>query len=320
MGRIDDALRRAGTPRRDIEQQKNATAGPFVSPWTVGDGEFKAEPPLAAPLRTAPILPPAALPMRIAAAQSLDAPLIDRLASGWRERVAIGPNSNPVVVDQFRRLAATLLHVRRSEPLRTIMVTSAIPSDGKSLTAFNLALVLSESYRRRVLLVEGDLRRPAIASAVGIPVGAGLTEALKATDDRKATLVQLTETLALLPAGRPESDPLSSLASARLQTLLQDASDKFEWVIVDTPPLALTTDASLMCPLVDAVLLVVRASRTPDAAVKQAIETLGRDRILGVVLNGGEEAQTSGYEYYSADVAYDAPTVGQASRRDLSII
>jgi protein-tyrosine kinase len=316
MGRIDEALRRAGTPRRESEPQKAGTAGPFVSPWTFGDGEFRAE-------RVMPVAPVSSpVPIHIAVPQHSERPLIDRIASGWRERVAFGPGSNPVLVDQFRRLAATLLHVRRSEPLRTIMVTSAVPADGKTLTAFNLALVLSESFRRRVLLVEGDLRRPAISKAAGIPLGPGLTEALKATDDRKATLVQLTETLALLPAGRPESDPLSSLASVRLQALLQDASEKFEWVIVDTPPLALTTDASLMCPLVDAALLVVRAGATPHADVTKAIETLGRDRILGVVLNASEEAVASQYGYYSSEASEDFGRIGTAldASSDLSII
>jgi capsular exopolysaccharide synthesis family protein len=226
---------------------------------------------------------------------------IERFAAGWRERLAIGANSDPQLADQFRRLAATLLHVQRSEKLSTIMVTSALAADGKTLTALNLSLVLSESYRRRVLLVEGDLRRPAISRVSGVPAGTGLNEALKSHDDRKPSLIQLTETLTLLPAGHPDSDPLSTLTSPRLQALLQDAAEKFDWVIVDTPPLALTTDATLLCPLVDAVLLVVRAGRTPLESIQRAVDALGRDRILGVVLNASEQAEDSnGYEYYAA--------------------
>ncbi len=185
------------------------------------------------------------------------------------------------------------------------MVTSALAADGKTMTAVNLSLVLSEAYRRRVLLVEGDLRRPAISRAAGVPAGPGLSEALKAHDDRKPSLVQLTDTLTLLPAGQPDSDPLSGLTSARLQALIQDASEKFDWVIVDTPPLAATTDATLLCPLVEAVLLVVRAGRTPLEGVKQAIDALGRDRILGVVLNASDQAEAGTYEYYSDDADAD---------------
>jgi receptor protein-tyrosine kinase len=240
---------------------------------------------------------------------------VERFAAGWRERLAIGGNSHAVLADQFRRLAATLLHVRRSEKLRAVMVTSALPADGKTLTAVNLSLVLSESYRRRVLLVEGDLRRPAISRVAGVPMGPGLSEALTSPEDKQPSLVQLTETLTLLPAGQPDSDPLSVLASARLQVLLQDASEKFDWVIVDAPPLAATTDATLLCPLVDAVLLVVRAGRTPLEGVRQAVEALGRDRILGIVLNGIEEAESVGYGYeYSSDVS------GAAESRSLASI
>ena len=147
-----------------------------------------------------------------------------------------------------------------------------------------------------MLLIEGDLRRPAIAAAANLPPGDGLSEALKAADDRKVPLIQLTDTLTLLPAGRPDPDPLSGLTSPRMQRLLQEASEQFDWVILDTPPLGATADAGLLCPLVDAAILVVRAGRTPHAAVQAAIETLGRERILGVVLNAVDHEVASGYD------------------------
>jgi capsular exopolysaccharide synthesis family protein len=301
MGRIDDALRRAENGRRDLDVPRSIGPGPFVSPWGSGEVELKGE-------RSAPAALPA-LALRHTAAPLFSAPA-ERFDAEWRERLAVGPGENSILADQFRRLAATLLHVQRTERLRSVMVTSALPEDGKTLTAINLAMVLSASYRRRVLLVEGDFRRPAISRAAGIPVGPGLSEALKAHDDRKAPLIQLSETLTLLPAGRPDSDPLSALTSSRLQALFQDAAENFDWVIVDTPPLGATTDASLLCPLVDAALLVVRVGRTPLSAVRQAIDTLGRDRILGVVMNGSDEAQAARYDYSPTDV-----TVNEASLR-----
>jgi protein-tyrosine kinase len=292
MGRIDEAFRRAGGIRREQELPR-AGSGPFVSPWSAAEGEFRAERPSTTTLQAPP-------PLRVATPQlPKTSAAVERFAAGWRERLAIGAQSNPVLADQFRRLAGTLLHLQRTENLRTLMVTSALAADGKTMTAVNLSLVLSEAYRRRVLLVEGDLRRPAISRAAGVPAGPGLSEALKSHDDRRPSLVQLTDTLTLLPAGQPDSDPLSGLTSGRLQALIQDASEKFDWVIVDTPPLAATTDATLMCPLVGAVLLVVRAGVTPLEGVKQAVDALGRDRILGVVLNASDQAEVGTYEYYS---------------------
>src|SRR5262245_29624538 len=198
MGRIDEALRRSGRTRRD--PLPRGTDGPFVSPWSPTETDFNGEG--VATIAPAPPAPKRTLHQRL---EPNWAPL-QSFASGWRERLAIGRQSNAVLADQFRRLAATLLHVQRGEKLRTVMVTSAHAADGKTLTAVNLALVLSESYRRRVLLVEGDLRRPAISRVAGVAIGPGLNEALKADDDRQPSLVRLTETLTLLPAGQPSAD------------------------------------------------------------------------------------------------------------------
>ena len=310
MGRIDEALRRAGRPRRDQELHRPA-GGLFVSPWSAADGDFAGE-------RVSTVAPPPAAarpaaPWPVRPHRSELVSPIERFAAGWRERLAIGPNSDPLLADQFRRLAATLLHVQRTEKLRTVMVTSALAADGKTMTSLNLSLVLSEVYRRRVLLVEGDLRRPAITRVVGLPAGPGLSEALKSNDDRKPTLIQLTETLTLLPAGQPDADPLSALTSPRLQALLQDASEKFDWVIVDTAPLAATTDATLLCPLVDAVLLVVRAGRTPLESINRAVDALGRERILGIVLNASELAEAVGYEHYSDTAPAGATSLNLAT-------
>jgi Mrp family chromosome partitioning ATPase len=149
------------------------------------------------------------------------------------------------------------------------------------------------------MLVEGDLRRPAICAAAGLPTTTeGLSDVIKAKDDRKVSLIKLSESLTLMPAGRPDQDPLSGLTSARLERLLKEASEQFDWVIIDTPPLGAAPDASLMAPLADAVLLVVRAGQTPHAIVQHAIETIGADRILGVVLNAVGPDVASGYDYY----------------------
>lgn len=309
MGRIDEALRRSGRIRRDSDPQRSA-AGPFVSPWNGADGESRGE-------RVSRVAPAPVLPPRQVKAHRLEPSVgVERFAAGWRERLAIGGNSHPLLADQFRRLAATLLQVQRTEKLRSVMVTSALPGDGKTLTAVNLSLVLSESYRRRVLLVEADLRRPAITRVLGVPMGAGLSEALKSSEAQQPSLVQLTPTLTVLPAGQPDSDPLSVLTSSRLQVLLQDAAEKFDWVIVDAPPLAATTDATLLCPLVDGVLLVVRAGRTPLEGVNQAIESLGRERILGIVLNGTDETESIGYEYASYGPVSDATSLNLTAVAD----
>ena len=279
MGRIDDALRREGTRRAEPSALNAVGADIFVSPWAAGDD---VEPGSA--LGSSPRL------------RVVPSSLINGFNPEWRERLTISTETDPMLAHQFRRLAAVLLQAQRRGRVKSVMITSAAPHDGKTLTSLNLAGVLSGSYRLRVLLIEADLRRPAIAATINLQPRDGLSAALKASEDRKVPLIQLSDTLTLLPAGRPDPDPLSGLTSPRMQRLLQDATEQFDWVIVDTPPLGATADAGLLSPLVDAVVLVIRARQTACAAVHTAVETLGRERILGVVLNGVDRVNAAGYE------------------------
>jgi capsular exopolysaccharide synthesis family protein len=179
------------------------------------------------------------------------------------------------------------------------MVTSALPVEGKTLTAANVALTLAESYKRQVLLIDADLRRPWVHEMFQIPNLSGLNDGLRSSEDRKIPLLRLTDHLSVLTAGRPDRDPMSVLSGDRMRRVLQEASLRFEWVIIDTPPVALLTDAHLLASLVDAVLLVVQSGKTPLAAINRAVEAVGRERILGVVLNRADHAAVyHAYDYY----------------------
>src|SRR5262249_34325104 len=115
--------------------------------------------------------------------------LLGRFKSEWRDRLAVGPEVEPGLAEQFRRLAGTLLQNQRGEHIRSVMITSAAPADGKTLTAMNLSLILSESYKRRVLLIDGDLRRPTISVATNLSGVEGLSEVIHAADERRVPLV-----------------------------------------------------------------------------------------------------------------------------------
>lgn len=219
----------------------------------------------------------------------------------WRERLATAPEGNSALIEQFRRLAGTLHHAQTASGIRTVMVTSAVPDDGKTLTAVNLALVLSESYRRKVLLVDADLRRPSIPHVVDLSDGVGLSETLRATSEQKLALVQLTSRLTLLPAGQPIPDPIGVLTSARMRSILDEAATHFDWVILDAPPVGPLADASLLADMVDGTLFVIRAGHTQHSHIQKAIEAVGRERILGVVLNGVENMPYQAYDKYYHD-------------------
>jgi capsular exopolysaccharide synthesis family protein len=212
--------------------------------------------------------------------------------------------------EQYRKLAAILHHAQGERGLKVIMVTSALPNEGKSLTVVNLALTLSESYHRRVLLIDTDLRRPTVQGMFGIPPLAGLNEGLKATEDRPMAITPVSERLFVLPAGRPEADPMSGLTSERMRRLIAQAASAFDWVIVDSPPVGLLPDANLLAAFVDGVLLVVRAGKTPFALVKRTVESISHERILGVVMNAidiAHDRNAGGYYQYYGGGYYAAP-------------
>lgn len=306
MSRIDQALKRAGTRGPGATVPSNEQA--FVSPWSVPAEEPSPNPavvPAPAPPRVA--IPDA--PVQVQAPTVVDEPSAEAgiephrvvsFGSKWRERLATSPEADPAFVEQFRRLAGTLHRSQAATGIRILMVTSATPDDGKTLTALNLALVLSESYHRRVLLIDADLRRPSLGRAAELTGAPGLSDALKATLDQKLAVIPVTDTLTLLPAGRPDPDPMGALTSPRMKQILDEASARFDWVILDSPPMGPMADAHLLAEMADAAVFVVRAGRTQHALVKKAIEALGRERLLGVVLNGVERMPKDSYAAYEA--------------------
>jgi capsular exopolysaccharide synthesis family protein len=325
MSRIHEALRRAAEERSDGVEPLEAGTPPPVDgdavtalarePFPVEIGQKrKPAPPAAdraafpvsdagheAPKREAPPAEPAEKGTASGVFEHIDA----RLA----EKVVADDKMSPISREQYRRIAGVLLDAQGNGGVRVVMVASAMPGEGKTLTAANLALTLSESYRRRVLLIDADLRKPTVHEVFRLNTATGLIDGL---DGKNGKLVvrQVSPNLSVLPAGRPTTDPMAALTSTRMRQLLSEAKDAFDWVIIDTPPLMLLPDAHLLSSLVDGAVLVVKARATPHAAVKRTADVIGRDRILGVVLNQAEAKDQSHYggTYYGG--TYLATTAG----------
>lgn len=215
---------------------------------------------------------------------------------GLRARL-VSTSPSAVSVEQYRRLAAVLHEAQEQSQLKTVMVTSALPGDGKTLTVANLALTLSESYGRRVLVIDADLRLPTLHTVLGIPNGAGLSEALQGGTD--PAFVEISTGLSALTAGRPSPTPLAGLSSNRMRDVLLDCAARFDWVLIDTSPVGVLPDAQVIGRLVGAVLLVIGAGTTPAEIVQHAIAELGGpDSIFGIVLNRVEESRVPQADYY----------------------
>jgi capsular exopolysaccharide synthesis family protein len=279
---------------RDIRRRSPAVA---VEPPAFDlDGEMAAHAPAFAPEdrpREAPAAPPST-------AITSTSSLADRFGAD-RDKLIVGEGADGALVEQYRHLAAVMHHAQKASNVRSVMVTSALPSEGKTLTATNLALTLSESYQKRVLLVDADLRRPRMKEMFALPNAAGLTDSLSVRRDGLLPVQQVTPTLWVLTAGAVLPDPMSLLISPAMKQLLEDARESFDWVVVDTPPIAILPDANLLAAMIDTTLLVVSAQSTPYPMVQRAVQAVGANRILGVVLNRAEQpGLPANYAYYGA--------------------
>lgn len=303
MGRVDEAMRRAA--EGGVTVSDGAADGALAAP--AGEAglhadSFPSEVPDRPRVRSigqvhpiAPAPEPPAVPSR----PPLLPDLAERFTSRLQHKIVVDRNMDPASREQYRRLAAGLHAAQAAAGLKVVMLASAVAGEGKSLTSSNLALTFSESYQRNVLLIDGDLRRPSLHSVFGLDSSPGLSEGLLATDERKLPLHRVSTNLTVLTAGQPTSDPMGALSSDRMQRLISEGRETFDWVIIDTPPIGLLSDASLLAQMVDGAVLVVKAGTTPYDLVQRAVNAIGRDRVLGVVLNRAEAPNAAGYRYYS---------------------
>lgn len=291
MTRLAEALRQIGDGSKPLERPLPQAAAPQPGVMTATSG---------APHGTASIIP----------GHAADLGTVRGFAADAAGKLVAMPAVPAAAVEQYRRLAASLHLNRMEKEAKIIMVTSASSGEGKTLTATNLALTLSQSYRRRVLLIDADLRRPTVHQIFKVPNVLGLSDGLKAAADERLSLLKVSEFLTILPAGRPDPDPMSGLTSDRMRRILNEAAALYDWVIVDTPPVGFLSDAKLLVGMVDAALFVVRAGKSPYRLVQRALDAVGRNRILGVVLNSiAENVDIAGYYYYGY---YGSPKRGDS--------
>jgi protein-tyrosine kinase len=222
-------------------------------------------------------------------------------------KLVVGDDADPAFVEQYRRLAAALHHSQLQSGTRSVMIVSAVESEGKTLTATNVALTLSHSYQKRVLLIDADLRRPSVHEVFRLDNRVGLGDVLKGSvTDGHPPVHKVSSNLWVMTAGRPNQDPMGALVSDTMRQFLLDAGEQFDWLVVDTPPVGILPDANLLIEMVDIALLVVRAKKTSYQMVMRAVDAIGASRVLGVVLNRADQSEFVG-GYASYRYAVDEP-------------
>lgn len=307
MSRIHEALKKA-------EQERAASqGGPVQSNFSV------AEPPLAEPrvidADTAATVTAVAPPVSAHASPglpsfsspfSLETMLSRCAAVQWspdpKTMLFLNGDDNARGSEEFRTLRSRLYQIREKMSLKKILVTSALPKEGKSFTAANLAQVMVRQHGRRVLLIDADLRGPRLHLMLGTTSAPGLSDYLQGANDEFSIMQRgALENLFLIPSGREVSNPAELVANGRLKFLLQRVEPLFDWIIIDSPPAVPVSDASLLANSCDGVLMVVRSNATPVDMARKARQEFPDKALVGVVLNG-TSADTEAYSryYYAA--------------------
>ena len=212
---------------------------------------------------------------------------------------ALAPSS--LAAEQYRSLRTRIKRSEGNRSIRTMVITSPAKGDGKSLTAANLALTMGQEFQQRILLVDADLRRPTIHRLFGIEEGPGLADVLMGGAELDQVLVPLAEYhVTVLPAGTLPSHPAELLGSSAMRRVLDMLRNRFDRILIDMPPVAPLADLHIVAPLVDGLLMIVRAGITPKPAIERALAGLDVSKVLGLVLNesGTDATNREAYQGY----------------------
>jgi protein-tyrosine kinase len=287
LGFIDKALEKAKIARQHEEKPKLPT----------GMTEPPATPPrLTEAWTTEQLIIPPEIHYTITRTMPVDPENLRRnrlIAGGWE--------AGSSVVEGYKVLRTHLLHHTTGEGRNTLMVTGAFPGEGKTLTAINLAIILSQELNHTVLLVDTDLRSPSITRYFGLGDQPGIVDYLTAGVPIQDLLIhpQGISKLVILPAGQAVSQAAELLNAPVMRDLVQELKQFYtnRYVIFDLPPILVYADALAFAPLMDGIMVVVEASKTPKESIQRCQEMLQKFKLLGFVLNKAEE--NSGPDYLS---------------------
>ena len=302
MSRIHEALKKA-------EQERAASQGNPIQPsYAVPEMEPAREVVDESPVAVAMERPPAGVPLTsampsFASPFSVDALLARCRQQPWKPEektmLFFNGDDNARGTEEFRTLRSRLYHTREKMALKKILVTSALPKEGKSFTSANLAQVLVRQHGRRVLLIDADLRGPRLHMMLGTTASPGLSDYLQGKNDEFSIMQQgPMENLFFIPSGDQISDPSELVANGRLKLLLQRVEALFDWIIIDSPPAVPVSDASVLSKACDGVLLVVRSNATPFDMARRARQEFPDQALVGVVLNGTDHDAVPYSRYY----------------------
>ena len=231
-----------------------------------------------------------------------------KLSSGsWDERLSQATMVTGPAAESFRTLRSRILHPASGVVPRSLLVTSAVPGEGKTFVCANLGVVLAQGMDHYCLMVDCDLRKPALHRLFGLPLHQGLSNYLRDGDDLSSMIMSAgVETLSLLPAGPPPVNPSELLASGKMARLVEELENRYDdrIILLDSPPMQAASETAVLARQVDGVILVVRWGGSRRENLHKLVDLIGPERIVGVVFNAFEtnildEKLFGSYEYYA---------------------
>jgi non-specific protein-tyrosine kinase len=281
----DGAIRRMRTV---VETASVAAAEPV--PFTPPALDLVAQAPAVAPVSPTvaiPAPPAAAVSPPIAnAAHDAPSPAPARAVGIVRLHPHLIAANGHVAAEQYRALRTRMFHADNGAAVNVLLITSPGRRDGKSLTAANLGLSIAQEPQRRVCVVDADLRQPLLHRLFGIADGPGLADVLSGDATLEDSLVTIeNHHITVLPAGAASAHPAELLGSTTMRRTLDQLRSRFDCVVIDAPAALPLADVGILTPLVDSVVMVVRAGMTPKPSIHDAIGSIDRAKLLGIVLN-----------------------------------
>jgi capsular exopolysaccharide synthesis family protein len=220
-----------------------------------------------------------------------DNPVFSLERSDWDERLTLSTAVSGSVAESFRSLRTKILHPESNSSIRSVLITSAMPGEGKSFVSANLGVSFAQGMDHKGLLLNCDLRKPSLERMFGLPNEYGLVDVLKNNMELNSVITPAgIDKLHILPAGRPPVNPAELLGSSTMRKLIDDLEQQDEQriLLLDSPPLHSAAETAVLIKYVDAVVLVVRYGKSRKEHVQSVVEQIGKDKIIGIVFNAYE--------------------------------
>jgi len=297
MSRIQNILNKAerdGTVRR---MRSMADGGNGTGVAVENPPAPVAPPPVMNPVPTAPpvtVAPPIVTPVTAPASgngAAATAPLVapappNGAIAHLAPTLVAALSPDAVAAEQYRALRTRVVHSDNGTPVHMLLITSPGRGEGKSVTAANLALTMAQEYQQRICVVDANLRHPQLHRLFDIPEAPGLADVLLGRASLEDALVAVEDHhVTVLPAGDPAAHPAELLGTVTMRRLLETLRSQFDRVVIDAPAAAPLADVGILTPLVDSVMLVVRAGITSKPAIQDALAVIDQGKLLGAVLN-----------------------------------